>query len=104
MPSVLEPDFARVESLALEAVQNGDLAPEQVEVLRSYFARLEKEVLAAYQADRNVASRMHDREKIHRFWERKISWFGAQFDIAESFDRILHKTGIIDLEPIKQSE
>jgi hypothetical protein len=61
MPSVLEPDFARVESLALEAVQNGHLAPEQVEVLRSYFARLEKEVLADYQADRNVARRMHGR-------------------------------------------
>jgi len=105
MPSTIESDFARVESIALSAAESGHVSSEGAEALRTYFTRLEKEVLAAYQADRNVASRIYDREEIAQFWYREMNWFAAQFEIVERFDRHLRKIGIHDpdLEPIRQN-
>jgi len=105
MPSNVESDFERAETIALEAAETGHLSLEQTEVLRTYFANLEKRVIEAYQADRNVASRIYDREEIAQFWHRQLGWFGAQFEIVERFDRHLRKIGIHDpdLEPIRQS-
>jgi hypothetical protein len=49
MPT-LNAAYSEAEAIALEAAALGRLSPEQAEVLRSFFAELEKNALAVYQA------------------------------------------------------
>jgi len=68
MPT-LNAAYSEAEAIALEAAALGRLSPEQAEVLRSFFAELEKNALAVYQAARLVASHTYDRQEIAKFWK-----------------------------------
>jgi hypothetical protein len=75
-----------------------------VEILRTYFDELKRDVLKTFQADRLVASRIYKREEIAQFWRKQSDWFGMQHEAVEGFDRQLRKMGITDpdLEPLKR--
>jgi hypothetical protein len=63
MPT-LELAYSEAETIALEAAALGRLTPEQAQVLRTFFADLEKNALSVYQAGRMVASHTYDRTEI----------------------------------------
>jgi hypothetical protein len=99
MPTV-EPAYQEAEAIALEAAALGRLSAEQAEVLRTFFADVEKNALSVYEAHRMVASHMFQRETIAELWQAEISWFGAQLSILEAFETKLANVGTeLDLKP-----
>ena len=103
MPT-LELAYAEAETIALEAAALGRLTPEQAQVLRTFFADLEKNALSVYQAGRMVASHSYDRTEIAKFWKGECDWFAAQLQILDTFETILAEVGAeLDLKPPRQT-
>jgi len=76
------PAIEEFESIISEARNSGQLGLEQTEFLRSFFADMEHNAFALYEAAILVSSRMYNREKIAQFWKEQGAWFEAQLAIA----------------------
>jgi hypothetical protein len=103
MPT-LKAAYSEAEAIALEAAALGRLSPEQAEVLRTFFADLEKNALKVYEAGRMVAAHTYDRQEIAKFWKGESELIAADLEILESFQGVLSKAGIdFDLESTRQT-
>ena len=93
MPT-LKAAYSEAEAMALAAAALGRLSPAQAEVLRTFFADLEKNALEVYEAGRMVASHTYDRQEIARFWKGESELAAANLEILQSFEKVLGKAGI----------
>jgi hypothetical protein len=103
MPT-LERAYKEAEAIALEAAALGRLNPEQAEILRTFFADLEKNAFKVYEAGRMVAAHTYDRQEIAKFWKGESELIAADLEILQSFERVLGKAGIdFDLESTRRT-